>query len=308
MELTTIDHIKQSLSLITSPDEIKDLRGKAAAIEVYGRRQKNREVQNQGALGCIRCDQRLAELVNEMQDKGELPANGRPKKLLHHEIVLGDLDITTVELHRCRRLLEVPESTLQEYLNSVLSIPDGELTIAGLLRYVSGQAVDIERISAKSTNEWYTPKRYIDAAHAVLGQIDIDPASNDKANETIQASTIYTKDDDGLQYDWPGKVWLNPPYGGISKKFVAKLVEQFETRITNEAILLVNANSTDTGWFVPLWNYLLCFTDHRIDFICSESKASGSTHGSVFVYMGDNPKGFIDNFKQFGPIVRRVDD
>ena len=151
------------------------------------------------------------------------------------------------------------------------------------------------------------PEKYIEAARAVLGQFDVDPASSELANETVQANTFYTKQDNGLEYDWPGKVWLNPPYGGIARDFVARLVQQYEDGITTEAILLVNANSTDTAWFAPLWNYILCFTNHRINFVTSHSVAKGSTHGSVFVYFGNDESKFIENFKQFGPIVKRID-
>lgn len=161
-------------------------------------------------------------------------------------------------------------------------------------------------IQQSNSNEWYTPLLYLEAARATMGGIDIDPASNEMANDTVRATTFYTADNSGLDHPWPGRVWLNPPYGGLSGKFVARLIQQFDAGITTEAIVLVNAHSTDTDWFAPLWAFRLCFTDHRINFISPDGEVqSGSTHGSVFAYLGPNTRAFYDNFRAFGPIVRQ---
>lgn len=167
-------------------------------------------------------------------------------------------------------------------------------------RLSPGQAV-IQSI----TNEWYTPATYIEAARAVMGGIDLDPSSCVEANETVQAQTFYTSEDDGLSHSWEGRVWLNPPYGRIAGDFVLRLVRDFENGRVAEAITLVNAHCTDTSWFQPLWDYTLCFTDHRINFAGGTVDRSGSTHGSVFVYLGPKPRDFARSFCQFGAVVRR---
>jgi hypothetical protein len=56
-----------------------------------------------------------------------------------------------------------------------------------------------------------------------------------------------------------------------------------------QAVVLINAHATETDWFRPMWDHVLCFTDHRISFLRGDSGvATGSTHGSVFVYLGPN--------------------
>lgn len=161
-------------------------------------------------------------------------------------------------------------------------------------------------ITQSNDNEWYTPSKYIEAARNVLGRFDLDPASNPLANETVKADRFFSIEDDGLSRPWRGKVWINPPYGEECREFVGKLVEEYNAGNVEEAVLLVNANSNDTAWFQPLWDHLICFTHHRINFYQSDgSKKSGSTHGSVFVYFGENKDAFAGEFSQFGAVVQR---
>jgi ParB family chromosome partitioning protein len=139
----------------------------------------------------------------------------------------------------------------------------------------------------------------------VLGGIDLDPASCAIANEVVKAAWFFSAEDNGLIRDWRPRVWLNPPYGGEAGKFVKKLMGEMEAGRVHAAIVLVNSNATDAEWFQPLWDGLLCFTDHRVNFY-GEGERSGSTNGSVFVYFGDRPKLFVERFSEFGTVVARV--
>ncbi len=81
--------------------------------------------------------------------------------------------------------------------------------------------------SGTGENEWYTPADYIELARAVLGTIDLDPASSAKAQETVKASMYFTPEEDGLNQLWNGRVWLNPPYAQPwIAEFISKLVKE----------------------------------------------------------------------------------
>jgi DNA N-6-adenine-methyltransferase (Dam) len=165
-----------------------------------------------------------------------------------------------------------------------------------------GKLKDSELIQQSTSAEHYTPPQYIEAARLVLGSIDLDPASCKAANKTVKATEFFDKKKNGLEREWHGKVFLNPPYGDLVGKFIAKLMAEMEASRTTEAIVLVNAHCTDTAWFQPLWDGCLCFTDHRINFTGDKDR-SGSTHGSIFVYFGPNKALFEENFLQFGTII-----
>jgi phage N-6-adenine-methyltransferase len=160
-------------------------------------------------------------------------------------------------------------------------------------------------VQSKST-EWFTPQRYVESARKVLGGIDLDPASCAEANKVVQADTFYSVDEDGLETDWFGRIWLNPPYGEACSAFVAKLCAAYDMEEIDSAILLVNSNSTDTAWFAPLWDQVLCFTSGRINFWSVPESSSGPTHGSCFVYFGNDQEGFIREFSEYGAVVRKV--
>lgn len=182
---------------------------------------------------------------------------------------------------------------------------DGEVTIQEAKRQL-GFNQNVAALMSDESNEWYTPKKYVEAARQVLGNIDLDPASCDAANKKfIKADTYYTAEHDGLKQPWSGRIWLNPPYGKVGPKFIAKLLKDYEAGNVTEAITVVNPHCTDTQWFQPLFNYLLCFTDHRPRFWNEDGEGESPNHGSVFVYLGKHPSKFASVFSRFGAIVKR---
>ena len=176
---------------------------------------------------------------------------------------------------------------------------------AAYMKAWGSKNVDSQLVQQSLSNEHYTPPIYIEAARRVLGSIDLDPASCAEANQTVRAGQYFTATDDGMKQSWSGRVWLNPPYGGMTGAFVQKLINEYSVGSIDAAIILVNAHCTDTKWFQPLWDGVLCFTDHRIDFSGDEGR-SGSTHGSVFVYFGVSGNIFKSEFSKFGVVVAKA--
>lgn len=166
----------------------------------------------------------------------------------------------------------------------------------------------LNHIVSSESVEWFTPTKYIEAARLVMGGIDLDPASCELANRTVRGSQFFTAEQNGLKRPWYGRVFLNPPYRTdmIHAKFVNKLIAEYEEGRCTEAILLVG-NRTECDWFAPLWDFPLCFTDHRIRFISpSGQKDSRPVNANVFAYLGSNDVKFCEVFSAFGAVVRRL--
>lgn len=156
---------------------------------------------------------------------------------------------------------------------------------------------------SSETPEWYTPQHIIDRVLKVMGEIDIDPCSNDKDSPNVPAAQYYTQEDDGLSFEWRGRIYMNPPYGREISDWVNHLVKEWDAGRTTEAIALAPAR-TDTVWFRWLRRFPRCFVWGRLKFSESENSAP---FPSMVVYLGQNLRGFIEAFGDIGDIYQVVE-
>lgn len=135
----------------------------------------------------------------------------------------------------------------------------------------------------KSGDEWYTPPEIIHT----LGKFDLDPASSIEAyNINRSANKIYTKDDDGLNREWKGRVFLNPPYSApLLHQFLLKMGEH------NYGIALL-FSKVGTKWFhdIVFANAsAIKILYERIQFIKPDgSRGKQPRNGSILVSYGEN--------------------
>jgi len=154
-------------------------------------------------------------------------------------------------------------------------------------------------------NEWYTPPEHVEMARAVMGSIDLDPATSHEANQVVKAEQIFTAEDDGLSQKWEGNVWLNPPYSrDLMPAFVGKLCDSYESGDVEQAVL-VSHNNTDTQWFQRLAgaSTAICFPAKRIRFYRGEDVAA-PVNGQAFFYLGKGADRFAEVYGSLGVIVR----
>src|SRR3990167_2412561 len=242
----------------------------------------------------VRAERRMGELL-----PGKIQ-QGRPKTFQDERIKLEDLGISEIQSHRYQLLARIPidefEKGIDEFRNNFK-----EPTTSGLLRipFVGEN---------RGQYEWYTPPKFTEAATRVMGEITLDPASADKANELVKAKKYFTELDNGLEQKWEGSVWLNPPYAQpLIDDFSKAVVEKYQKGEFKQACIFVN-NATETVWFQRMLTIAsaICLIKGRVKCLnnkLQEVEDSGPLQGQVVIYIGNNKKEFKENFKQFGIIL-----
>ena len=159
-----------------------------------------------------------------------------------------------------------------------------------------------------SYDEWYTPREIIDLVTEFFGgNIDLDPASCEEANRVVRACQYYSQESSGLEQDWLGNVFLNPPYSReLLTPFIDKAIQQAMDSFTNQTIILVN-NVTDTKNFHKLLNHSnsMCLIKGRLKFWNpARPAAQCPVQGQVLFYMGKESAYFRALFSRIGYCLR----
>lgn len=141
-----------------------------------------------------------------------------------------------------------------------------------------------------SNHEYYTPAWVLETIrrHILplwgIHTFDLDPASCQYAQQTVQATTWCGPDHpdpayrDGLAVPWHGYVWLNPPYGSAMLRWMTKLVEEYTRGVCNGALVLVPAR-LETRWFRLISKYMVGFYvfHKRLAFVTPTASAPTTT-------------------------------
>ena len=237
----------------------------------------------------------------------------RARQLISATETINNLEsVTTVTLlpeneRQIRPLMGLePEQQREAWQQAVETTPEGKVTAAHVQAVVDEIQHKPHVTNNSGNNEWYTPPEYIEAARAVMGGIDLDPASSEIANKTIGAPVYFTAEDDGLRFQWDGRVWMNPPYSSeLIGKFCDKLAEHYNKGDVTTAIVLIN-NATETVWFQTLLAQAsaVCFVKRRIKYLNSEGNPVNSPlQGQAILYLGDDIRAFSEHFAQFGAML-----
>lgn len=109
---------------------------------------------------------------------------------------------------------------------------------------------------SSASTEHFTPPKITTAAHRVMGDIDLDPASSELANkELVVARKFYDAAANGFAKEWHGRVFLNPPGGKCDESGVSLFKREGEKGFfyADGSRCTKPARSSVTSW----WNRLV---------------------------------------------------
>ena len=268
------------------------------AIQKWAKQTKQSlETQNEIAEYRILLNRKQGEWIEVNIPEDGAKGIGPPIATQNSYITLADAGIDRNDSPKFRILAKISDEKLDMYIQEIREV--GELTTNEICRKIT------KNIAQKWTGDFehYTPTLYIEAARSVMGSIDCDPASSEFAQLMIKANIFYTEETNGLNKEWIGNIFLNPPY---SHPEVALFIDKLITDLKDDqqAILLTN-NNTDTNFFHKAAKKAsaLCFTKGRISFYKENGNQSSPTNGQVFYYFGNNTERFIKYFSEFGLLM-----
>lgn len=95
---------------------------------------------------------------------------------------------------------------------------------------------------SSATDEWATPADFFECVAAEF-EFELDVCA---LPTSAKCERYFGPEDDGLEQDWSGTCWMNPPYGNEIAAWVRKAYESAQAGAT--VVCLVPAR-TDTNWW-----------------------------------------------------------
>ncbi len=136
-------------------------------------------------------------------------------------------------------------------------------------------------------DEWLTPPKIIQS----LGEFDLDPCSPSPSTRPWTTAIMHYWEG-GLEKDWYGRVWCNPPYGRETFKWLEKLAEH------GEGIALIFCRTETIGFHEQIWGkaHSVFFFKGRLKFFKITGEEGGTSNApSCLVSYSENDSKKIKN-------------
>lgn len=126
---------------------------------------------------------------------------------------------------------------------------------------------------SSATDEWATPQQFFDKLNSIY-KFEIDVCAT---SDNAKCEKYFTRDEDGLQQEWTGSCWMNPPYGRAIKHWIKKACD---AGLSGHRVVCLLPARTDTAWF-----HDFCLPHGKIEFIRGRLKFGGAKTSAPFPSM-----------------------
>lgn len=119
------------------------------------------------------------------------------------------------------------------------------------------------------TDLWATPIEFYQKLNEIYG-FTLDVCAT---KENAKCQNYFTKEIDGLQQNWHGMVWMNPPYG---REIIKWMKKAYQSSLEGATVVCLVPARTDTVW----WHTYAM--KGEITFIKGRLKFGGSKNSAPF--------------------------
>ena len=95
---------------------------------------------------------------------------------------------------------------------------------------------------SSKTDLWATPQEFFDKYNALYG-FNLDVCAN---QDYAKCSNFFSIEDNGLEQEWRGSCWMNPPYG---REIIHWMRKAYESSLCGATVVCLVPARTDTKWW-----------------------------------------------------------
>lgn len=95
---------------------------------------------------------------------------------------------------------------------------------------------------SSKTDMWSTPPSFF-AKYVEKYNFDLDVCASES---NAKCAKYFTEADDGLQQEWVGVCWMNPPYG---REIIRWMRKAYESSLRGATVVCLVPARTDTTWW-----------------------------------------------------------
>jgi len=122
---------------------------------------------------------------------------------------------------------------------------------------------------SSKTDLWATPQEFFDKYNALYG-FNLDVCAN---QDNAKCSNFFSIENNGLEQEWRGSCWMNPPYG---REIIHWMRKAYESSLCGATVVCLVPARTDTKW----WHEYAMKGD--IEFIKGRLKFGNSKNSAPF--------------------------